>query len=169
MNERIWTYKMDLLLNYVFVTMMIISVFVALLQGSYGVVKLAYNEDDDKHYVSQSHHFAAWHAVPCLTDPALTVFIHYCLDRGALQDHQCYWFFFSFNFTFLLSSPSPKIASVGSVRGNLEMKKPPGATYGASKTLLCIFKAGPPLLCIRCDCSEVSSRERTRTKASVLT
>lgn len=26
------------------------SVFV--LQGSYGVVKLAYNEDDDKHYVS---------------------------------------------------------------------------------------------------------------------
>lgn len=27
-------------------------VFVLVLQGSYGVVKLAYNEDDDKHYVS---------------------------------------------------------------------------------------------------------------------
>lgn len=29
-----------------------VSVFVVL-QGSYGVVKLAYNEDDDKHYVSR--------------------------------------------------------------------------------------------------------------------
>lgn len=38
--------------------MMIINIFVAVLQGSYGVVKLAYNEDDDKHYVSQSNHFA---------------------------------------------------------------------------------------------------------------
>lgn len=27
---------------------------VPLLQGSYGVVKLAYNEDDDKYYVSRS-------------------------------------------------------------------------------------------------------------------
>lgn len=29
------------------------SLFLVVLQGSYGVVKLAYNEDDDKHYVSQ--------------------------------------------------------------------------------------------------------------------
>lgn len=29
----------------------------AVLQGSYGVVKLAYNEDDEKHYVSWWAHF----------------------------------------------------------------------------------------------------------------
>ncbi len=33
-----------------------INLFVVL-QGSYGVVKLAYNEDDDKHYVSQCNLF----------------------------------------------------------------------------------------------------------------
>lgn len=33
------------------------NLYVFALQGSYGVVKLAYNEDDDKHYVSQRTSF----------------------------------------------------------------------------------------------------------------
>lgn len=32
-------------------------VFLLSLQGSYGVVKLAYNEDDEKYYVSSSEEF----------------------------------------------------------------------------------------------------------------
>lgn len=53
------------------------SVFV--LQGSYGVVKLAYNEDDDKHYVS-------YLVGTCFTVSILQAFIEplsvCCLHRG---------------------------------------------------------------------------------------
>ena len=72
---------------------------VVVLQGSYGVVKLAYNEDDDKNYVSQSSRitFQLLSEDPVkggrsATQPPLSfVFsIHslciYCLDRAALQD-----------------------------------------------------------------------------------
>lgn len=37
-----------------------VTVCVFLLQGSYGVVKLAYNEDDNTYYVSPSGHNAAF-------------------------------------------------------------------------------------------------------------
>lgn len=63
--------------------------FFVVSQGSYGVVKLAYNEDDDKHYVSQSSLVKNWNTVP----PH-----HTCLS--AFQ--QCCWFFFFFFQSHLL-------------------------------------------------------------------
>lgn len=38
--------------------------FFVVSQGSYGVVKLAYNEDDDKHYVSQGSLVKDWNTAP---------------------------------------------------------------------------------------------------------
>lgn len=100
------------------------NLFVVVLQGSYGVVKLAYNEDDDKHYVSQSNHFkyqkllsdlkAEMQSLCSTATVLLWVFIKplslYCLDRRALQDlTRAIDFFFLF---FKLRASCPQVASV---------------------------------------------------------
>lgn len=118
-----WTtkcgYGIELSLNNVDVGPLLkMNLFVVVLQGSYGVVKLAYNEDDDKHYVSQCNFFLiSWNAVPLphshssplsfrqASQPLLS------RQKSFTGSHQCYWFF-SIHLVAELWVPSPQIVSV---------------------------------------------------------
>lgn len=121
---------------------------VAVWQGSYGVVKLAYNEDDDKHYVSQimllSLLITSGTAVLFLPQPLLSfasstvLCFHtqqlYRISAGLL----IFFFFFSLHLAaqlWLWSSPTSSVAL------RQEWKKKKGR-------LLLLFKVQPrPNVC----------------------
>ena len=110
------------------------------LQGSYGVVKLAYNEDDDKHYVSLCNRFLSLNFFFSFftfqkTSPWLKPQAQSLEATGELCRISPVLLIFYFVF-FKLWAHSPQIASVASEETRVASKVHPRLYYPPSKQSL---------------------------------
>ena len=119
------------------------------LQGSYGVVKLAYNEDDDKHYVSLCNRFLSlnfFFFFFYISENFSLIKTSSSVPRGhrrALQDlTSAIDFLFRF-FQAVSSLPSNCISCLGGNESGVE---------SAPKTVLSTFKAEPVCAALRSPC-----------------